>query len=204
MKHFAYALLLVLFLNLTGCATAARITERESPDEVLIYGYVMMSSLSGIDKYYLTNFTFKQIDPPSEEPYKYCGRYLGGVIYHVLKPGSYRIDSFKSFTSKSLGPYVLSQSYVNYTVPVKDNGFTVTKPGLYYFGTYDVVNRQNYMNVEYEVNRVNYPSEEDVIVRLLEFTDKGTYWEKMLNNRLSQLRKWRLPDGKKTRVPKVN
>jgi hypothetical protein len=97
---------------------------------------------------------------------------------------------------------------INYTVPVQDNGFTVTKPGLYYFGTFDVTNQINTgfstsNEVGYDIQMSSFPSEEDVIVRLLEIAQPGKYWEKMLQYRLRQLRQWRMYYEKKRNSAKV-
>lgn len=204
MKLLSVILLILFSINITGCVSMPRLTERENSDDTLVYGYVLLSNEGLPINLYLTDFSFKQIDPPTDAPYKSCEKYLGAVIFTIVKPGSYRIDSFKSFGGTRVGPIVGDPRYVNYKVPVQDNGFTIMKPGLFYFGAYEVNHSWSSGKVGYRIKKTYFASEEDVIIRILELTDKGTYWERALKYRLWQLRKWRNNNAKKKPLPAVD
>lgn len=212
MKKTAVWALIILSVLISGCASvpAPVLGDRDEPDEALVYGYVRMRGINMPYRMYLTDFVFKQLSPQVDLTEKDCAIYLGSVFFYRVKPGQFRIDSFRSY-GKGMSFSGINDDpslTINYIIPVQDNGFTVTKPGLYYFGTFDVTNQINYgfttrNEVGYDIQMSSFPSEEDVIVRLLEIAQPGKYWEKMLQYRLKQLRQWRYYYEKKKNSAKV-
>src|ERR1035437_6113468 len=195
MKHMRYLAVLAALISVWGCASDPRITESAGRDKVLVYGFMDIEQNNEPYKLWIDGLTFRKVEPPSDTPYFHSDWILGTLFFTFVEPGFYRLEKFSSYGYISM-PFLFmdfgGRAIINYKIPVQGNGVKFEKPGVYYMGTFKVINDMKFLEESsFELKRIYYPSEEDLIVRLLEITDKGCYWEGVLKKRLAQLRQWR-------------
>ncbi len=195
LKYLRLFTVVLLLFTAMGCASAPRINDRYGKNVVLVYGFMDIKDWDKPYALWIDYMNFKKVDPPSETPYYKFSWVLGTVFFGFVEPGFYRLESFGArgqITTKFFFINSTDEAIVHYKIPMQGNGFKFEKPGLSYIGSYEITNQvKAFEDATFETSRVYYPSEEDIIVRLLEITDKGTYWESVLQRRLAQLRQWR-------------
>lgn len=200
LKKRSLMMIILAAVVFTGCA--GPMIGKQDSNKVLVYGFMNIKGEEDEPyKMWIQSFKFRKVDPPSNEPDFYSDWMLGTLFFVFLDPGFYRLEEFKARGLMAYQFLIFKQeraTIMTYQIPVQGNGFKFEKPGLYYFGTYEIINGvQNVLEESsFNMKRAYYPSEEDLIVRLLEETEKGCYWEGVLKKRLSQLRQRRKLNGK--------
>lgn len=178
-------ILLLAFVALTGCAfNSVLIHERESKDLSLFYGYVGFEEGQGA---FLTQFTLKRLDGDQDKPYYHCS-YYRGVYFTYLPPGVYRVEKFVA-TEYGYN----SETRYNYEMPAQGNGFEIKKPSLYFFNSLRIRNKTKFFSTEfdYDVEKADWPTEEQVLERMLDVAELGSSIEKAIKARMMQYRKLR-------------
>ena len=193
-KKLLIAVMATVFAAMIGgCAFRATLADRSNSVFSLFYGYVGFDTNGAT----LTSFILKKLDGDQSKPYYYC-RIYRGVFFCYLPPGAYRVEKFTSIESCGYN----CTTTINYEMPAQDNGFTITNPGLFYLTSIRIKNKPTggfFSNtVESTPEKADWPSEEQILERLLDIAQKGSTIEKNIYSRLMQYRKMRQPGAKVT------
>ncbi len=163
-----------------SCATIQRITERTNEKTALVYGYFNLGDVS----YQMNWISLLQFSPPTEKPYWGAAIKNGCFFNSNLVPGEYCIDSFGADNH-------------TYKISYEVGCFEIEKSDLYYFGAYEVVWKDG---KPWTLKRTFKPGEAEVIEKILDSTDPGTYWDIKLRKRLSILRE---AEARKANIPRA-
>jgi hypothetical protein len=185
---------------LAGCAAGGPGRSLDDPGNSLVFGYIDMAEAPTT----LSGASIRQVASPSNAPYWDADARNGLFYTYDLPPGSYQLASVS-------GSDVRKVAY-EYDLPGQDlEHARITKPGIYFLGSYRYVNTGE--AGKFEVERMDTPSEAQLLQRILEEdkTVKGSAWEGRIRERLSQLRSapprtepgvrlaglraWRMADG---------
>ncbi len=184
---------MILLITAAGCLQNVRIYDDNDDDRpaALFYGYVgFKNSPASVNE-----FLLKQLDPPTDKPYYYCQIYRG-VYFCYLPVGTYRIERFSSI--QSCGERCTET--ISYNMPAQQNGFVITRPGLFYYNSVRIRQKmtQEFLNtkIESSAEKADWPSEEQILERLLDITNKGSKIEKLIYSRLYQYRTMRRTNAK--------
>ena len=160
-----------------------RIRERTDPEHSLVFGYFGPGGKATTINW----VSIQQYEPFTEEPYLDTGLVYGHFFNPEIPKGSFCVASVAASHSFSSTRFNLNSDF---------GCFEIDKPGLYYFGSYQVFITGK--NAELKV--LKQPDEEAVIKKILNYTDKNTYWEKELLKRLEKLRDIK---ARKGRIPRA-
>ncbi|MDH4226180.1 MAG: hypothetical protein OEV59_00295 [Deltaproteobacteria bacterium] len=184
------ALIALSVLVFFGCAVAPTVITNSKDETVsLVYGYIDMSD--GVKATFLNSskvsyVNLKQIDPVIDKPVKLCGVSNGAFwndrlsagIYQVLEFGRYERTPVVNITRR----YPLPEFTKNITA------FKVSKPGLYYVGTFKLVEEYDEkMGYQFTVVETGKPREKEVLEILLPLSE-GTKWEALIQKRIKELK----------------
>jgi hypothetical protein len=181
----ASAVLLCVFasctylINLAGSNVS--INERKNEKAALVYGYINMAAADQK----ISWMSLLQIEPQTEKPYWYAGVKDGVFFTQGMVPGQYCINKFGSDGREFMMSYEVGC-------------FEVEKSDLFYFGSYEMVWSDGKPKT---LKRSFSPGEDYCIEKLLEITDKGTYWEGKLKKRLAIIRDARARRANIPRAP---
>jgi hypothetical protein len=192
MKRFWLFTALLALVVMSGCAfNQVLLKDRDSSGMALFYGYVGFKNNST----WLSKFVVKRLDIQTDKPYYWCGIYRD-VYFMYLPVGTYRVDSFQG--TLNCGNNCITT--YNYNMPAQQDGFEIKTPGLYFFSSVRIENKEKMFSTDfdYEVEKAEWPSEEQIIERLLDIAEKGSTIEKILLYRLSQYRNLRKTNAKTT------
>lgn len=184
MKKAGVVLFCFIVVLVSGCGFNRMVLqERADKNLSLFYGYVGFEENGP----HLTQFTLKKLDTDSDKAYYHCGLYRG-VYMSYLPPGVYRIEKF--IATQYSGNTTINY---NYQMPAQGNGFEIKKPSLYFFNSVRIKNKTAAFSTEfdYEVEKADWPTEEQVLERILDVVEPGTYIEKAITSRMMQYRKLR-------------
>lgn len=165
----------LLFLALTGCATDyhATLQEIDRPETSLLFGYMDMSDApSEMDYFDMKNF------PTYDTAYDF--EVEKGLFYNeAIPPGSYQLNEFGGTSSFLL---FFFQTLHRYSFLNPDAQFRITKPDMYYLGSFRYVRDKD----TFDIVRIKTPTEGDLLQRLLPKV-QGTKWENVVLQRLKTL-----------------
>lgn len=176
-------------MMLSGCVfnlrvdSFSRITERTDPEHSLVFGYFGPGGKATTINW----VSIQQYEPFTEEPYLDTGLIYGHFFNPEMPNGSFCVASVSASHSFTSTRFNLNSDF---------GCFEIDKPGLYYFGSYQVfITGKNA-----ELKTLKQPDEEAIIKKILNYTDKNTYWEKELLKRLDKIKDIK---ARKARIPRA-
>jgi hypothetical protein len=190
-KMFIAVLALVIAAVFTSCAFNPELMEKLNPGTAFFYGYVGFDTNGAV----LNSMLVKKLDPGEEKPFYWCGIYRG-VFFCYLPQGNYRVEKFTSIESCGYN----CTTTINYNMPAQDNGFVIKNTGLYFLTSIRIKNKPTggffSDTVESTPEKADWPSEEQILERLMDISQKGSNLQKMIYSRLMQYRKLRGTNAK--------
>src|SRR5262245_16257965 len=182
MKRISLILCVVALGLVAGCAGGGHGRSVDDPTNSLVFGYIDM----GDAPTKISGASIMQVAPPTDKP-SWGMDVRNGLLYtYYLPPGSYQLASI-SGSSFWRGDY-------RYNFPRQGNeqAVRISKPGIYFLGSYRYkgVKTGWFEGGKFDVERVNTPTEAELLRRLLEEDReiKGSAWEAKIRQRLSQLK----------------
>lgn len=171
---------LVLFFNLSGCATKPKPPfEITSPEMGMIYGNIHIPGhqvteieLREFGKFYLPPF----IVPPRVMIFK-----NGNFVAENLPPGSYYISRF---VSKKLFYSLVRDGTSSYQWIIN------VEPGsVKYVGAYEITDVEPgiFVKGKFNIRKVRQPSERKILKHMFQVT-QGTGWQTRIQRRIKSLR----------------
>ena len=176
MRLFLWLLSVVALL---GACTANPVPEDPGPNDSFVFGYIDMEDAP-------TNLgwlTIRQFAPVVEEPYYYAGTHDGAFFsWYLPSPGSFAITGFGGSSGRT---------HYTFNVPreVEQFRFKIKNKGIYYLGSYKYkdVATGFFEAGKFNIERVNKPTEKELLAKLIELT-AGTVVEPKLRARLKELK----------------
>lgn len=179
--------LLFLAINLSACGLSKHVDEQMNPNTALVFGYIDTANAPSNLKWAQA----RQLKTDSMEPYK-AFRADDGMFYlENLGMGSYKMTTFggSGFIFMSYGQCIGTKNY-SYEFPSDDPkfeklAFRLSKPGLYYAGSYKIVKAKNnlFKENDYAFVKLESPDERELLKRLLPHAE-GTKWQALIKKRL--------------------
>lgn len=182
MKRISLILCVVALGFVAGCAGGGHGRSVDDPTNSLVFGYIDM----GDAPTKISGASIMQVAPPTDKPYWGMDVRNGLLYTYYLPPGSYQLASI-SGSSFWRGDY-------RYNFPRQGNeqAVRISKPGIYFLGSYRYkgVKTGWFEGGKFDVERVNTPTEAELLRRILEEDReiKGSAWEAKIRQRLSQLK----------------
>lgn len=167
---------------LTGCASDGPKRDINDPTNSLVIGYIDMDDAPTSAQ----SVTVMQVAPPTEAPYwKYW--VTKGMFYHAyIPPGSYQLNSVYG-----TGFFAGNNQY-NFPRQGNATNLRITKPGIHFLGSfkYKKVKTGIFEQGKFEIEKVNKPTEADLLKRILEEDSdiKNSAWGNKIRARLAELR----------------
>lgn len=186
-KQFLAAVLVMITVH--GCTfnlrfdSFPRIGERTNPEHSLVFGYFGPGGKATTINW----VSIQQHEPFTEDPYLDTGLVYGHFFNPEIPKGSFCVASVAASHSFTSTRFNLNSDF---------GCFEIDKPGLYYFGSYEVF----IAGKNAELKTLKQPDEEAVIKKILNYTDKNTYWEKELLKRLDKLKDIK---ARKAKIPRA-
>lgn len=168
---------------LAGCAGGGHGRNIDDPGNSLVFGHIDMSDAP-------TKVTYAQImqvAPPTEKPY-WGTNVAKGLFYTPYLPlGSYQMSTF--------GGSGFFKGEYQYSFPRQgknDTAVRITKPGIYYLGSYKYkkVKTGMFEQGKFNIERVSAPTEAELLKRILDEDSeiKNSVWGEKIRARLAQLK----------------
>lgn len=176
-RSFVVSWALVTVVALGGCASTKGLSEMEA-DHALVLGYIDMDEAPASR---LTAFSLRQVMPKSDKPFWHMRTHDGVFYLENLPFGSYQLNQFGG-----PGGFLSNVSFYWFDFPRQNEGFRITKPGVYYAGSFKYKKAGTFFRPKFELQTVNSPGEREAIEKILEYS-KNTKWEAQLRRRLAQL-----------------
>ncbi len=138
----------------------------DNPKNSLVFGYIDMSDAPTK----LKGAWLRQVAPPTDSPYWSMGIEKGLFYNTFIRPGTYQLSSFAG-SSYAKGSY-------EYNFPRQGRNQTavkIKKPGIYYLGSYKYVKVRKggmFKQAKFSIERVDEPTEAELLRRILEDTMK--------------------------------
>lgn len=172
---FSFALLAALAL--TSCSTPTpNFMKPEEPNLSLVFGHIDMddapTKLGWVE--------LKMVRPVVEKPYYYFWVREGTFFRSHVRQGSYKFEKFGYKNDK-------------YIFPAQGKGVMdrqVTKPGLYYVGSYKYkkIPRGLFRDDQFDLIPTNSPSELELLKKISVYS-QDNYWKGMIEKRIRELEK---------------
>ena len=183
MKRILLALAAVAALGLlAACGSSGHGRSVDDPSNSLVFGFIDMADAPTK----ISGASIMQVSPPTDKPYWGMDVRNGLLYTYYLPPGSYQLASI-SGSSFWRGDY-------RYNFPRQGNeqAVRIGKPGIYFLGSYRYkgVKTGFFEGGKFDIERVNSPTEAELLRRILEEDKeiKGSAWEAKIRQRLSQLK----------------
>jgi hypothetical protein len=176
-KFLLVVLLAVAFLQ--GCG--AHMHNPSESNASLVYGFIDMDEApSRLDYASLRQYKPK---PADDKAYWNTAGVDGVFWFDQLAPGSYQLVSFGG------GKWWKNTNYT-YNMPNFEKNSTalvITKPSLYFLGSYKYRDTGSFFNPAFDIDKVNSPTEKELLVKLLPLST-GTQWEALIQKRIRELK----------------
>ena len=186
----------LLFL-LSGCSFSIRTVDLDSPylkdlkysmddKSFLVIGYIDMEESPAK----LQRIRIKQIKPEPDNQIGFGFLIADDMFYNVyLKPGIYK---FADFGGLSKTNFIDNKRYT-FSFPAQGKGEwdpVLEKPGIYFVGSYKYKKVKTGLLEEgkFDLEKINNPTEKEVLQKLLKYSEK-TKWEAIILNRIKELEK---------------
>ena len=177
-------LLLAALALLTGCAGGGHGRDINDPTNSLVFGFVDMSDAPTK----VSGAQIMQVAPPTDKPYWGTDVREGLFYTYYLPPGSYKLATLHG-SSFMRGEY-------QYNFPRQGGGDTavrIDKPGIYFLGAYKYqkVKTGMFEQAKFGIERVQSPSEAELLQRLLEQDPelKKSAWADKIQQRITRLKR---------------
>lgn len=182
MKRFWLIPALIALGVLAGCAGGGHGRSINDPANSLVFGYVDM----GDAPTRISGASIMQVAPPTDKPY-WGTDVRNGLFYtYYLPPGSYQLASISGSS------FWRGDHRYNFPRQGSETAVRISKPGIYFLGSYRYkgVKSGFFEGGKFDVERVNSPTEAQLLRRILEEDKeiKGSAWEARIRQRLSQLK----------------
>jgi hypothetical protein len=183
-RGILYSLILLLAVSsITGCGTAGYLEKpTEDGGESIVVGYIDM----GDAPTKLQWVSMKQLKPRIKKPF-YNFYVDEGMFYrgHV-RDGVFKFDSFGGHSSWGNTTYT-------FNFPAQGKGSLdreIKKPGVYFVGSYRYkkVKTGFFKPSEFDLEKIDSPTEKEVLERLLKWTIKQPKWKAMVEQRLKEIK----------------
>ena len=182
MQHRIWLVLVLALGLLAGCAGGGPTRDINDPTNSLVIGYIDMDEAPTKVSY----AWMVQVAPPSDAPYWGLGVTKGLFYNSYLPPGSYQLSK--------LGGSGFFTGQHEYMFPKQGNktALRITRPGIYFLGSYKYkkVKTGFFSQGKFAIERINKPTEAELLKRLLEEDDeiKDSAWGAKIRARLAQLK----------------
>lgn len=184
-KFSEITLVLLAVALLAGCGANA-FQKPETDGESIIIGYIDMADAPGT----FNGVYVKKIQPVDKKPY-YNFWIEDGMFYRAhVKPGVYKMDSFKSTSSWQNTNY-------SFNFPQTGRGemdLRVTKPGVYYVGSWKFKKIDSGFKDwlmgrgKFDLTRIEKPTELELLKKIQPSAEEP-YWANMIKRRIAELGK---------------
>lgn len=180
--------MLVSLLALTACGPSKSVKEMESPNSVLVYGFI-----TDDDSGRPSDFTWIQLAEKTRGGTSYVRIRTDekGLFYGENLPlAQYQVHRF-AWGGAPIGSGAAMGSSVSIYSLGDEKNPTVLQaktPGLKYAGSfgYGLVKTGFFSQPKFSFKRVSTPTEKEVLQKLLRYV-KGTKWEDQVKNRMAEL-----------------
>ena len=172
-----------LSILVSSCAGGDKFLHAPFADESsLVFGYIDMTDAPSDIRW----IQMKKIRSESKTPY-YSMRVEKGMIYRAYVPdGLYKFDKFGGYSFRLGG---IEMTYAFPSQGKQEIDPVIKGPGIYYVGAYKYQKLDApALEIRYRLVRVNQPTEEELLRRLL---DKAVHpsWKERIEQRLKEIRK---------------
>jgi hypothetical protein len=178
----AHLLIGLLLLGLVGGCATGHGRDIDDPTNSLLFGYIDMSEAPTDIQ---STWVFR-VTPPTERPYWPLSVRKGLFHSSYLPPGTYQVSKF--------GGSGFFRGNYEYGFPRQGRNATAvraTKPGIYYMGSYKYkkVKTGIFEQGRFDIQRVNTPTERELLQRLLKEDDdiRDSGWADKIRARLKEL-----------------
>jgi hypothetical protein len=153
----------VLAFAVAGCGSSPKPVDTKDETVSLVYGYFdMKQAPSSLDW-----VSIKRYDSTAKEVLWYRFEAKDGLFFHVgMQPGSYQVERFG-------GTGGMMRTRHEYSFGGKgrnDTAVRITKPGVYFMGAHQYVNRAGqgmFTPGKFEMRPASAPSEKEVLRRVI-------------------------------------
>ena len=180
-KLFVPLVIVLLALPQSGLAKKGYLKEKpEEPNLSIVFGYIDMDEAPTK----LKRVSMKKVRPRTPKPF-YNFWVKKGMFYRASVPlGSYKFSSFGGFSGLRNADYT-------FNFPSQGRGEMdpiVDKQGVYFVGSYKYkkVTTGFFRPNQFDIMRIDGPSEKELLVRLLEYA-KHPEWARLIRSRLKEL-----------------
>lgn len=185
--------IILLVIGLNGCGIhftkSSDVDDQEEKNSILVFGFLDDSEAP----FTMEWGEIKQVRPAIDEPYQELRSNSKGLFYlENLPVGSYQLAELggpdKGFLSSD--EWTWGFSTLNNKPGFERTQLRARKPGVYFLGAYkiDLVKEGGMFSFDkYETMPVKRPTEKEALKQLLPHT-KGTRWERIVRNRIKQLK----------------
>ena len=181
-NRFWIAILIVMTFALGGCADRMIRDEDDSASKSLVFGYVDMQEAPVS----LDWLTIRQVLPKTDKPYWHASTDDGMFWNPHIKGGAYQMDAFGGHSGWRNANYTFSfpRQYA------EGGRFKIQKSGIYFLGSYKYkdVKTGIFEPGKFDFERVDSPTERELLERLLKFTESNA-WKARINQRIAELSK---------------
>ncbi len=175
MSNYVHLFLLAaLAILVLSCGTSPYLKEPVNDQVSLIVGYIDMSDALGG----LSWVEFKQLAPPSDQPYLVC-QCIGGLFYNSQAVnGVYKLYQFGG-----------GRTYYNLPNQGKmEWDPVIEKPGIVFVGSYKYKRLSTgiFEPGKFSLEKVDHPTEKEVLEKLLPYAGQTT-WKDRIQKRIGEL-----------------
>jgi hypothetical protein len=182
MKRFWIVPALIALWLLAACSSGGHGRSVDDPSNSLVFGFIDMADAPTK----INGASIMQVAPPTDKPYWGMDVRNGLLYTYYLPPGSYQLASISGSS------FWRGDHRYNFPRQGNDQAVRIGKPGIYFLGSYRYkgVKTGFFEGGKFDIERVNTPTEAELLRRILEedSTLKGTAWEAKIRQRLSQLK----------------
>jgi hypothetical protein len=182
MKRICVALAVAALGLLVGCSSGGHGRSVDDPSNSLVFGYIDM----GDAPTKVSGASIMQVAPPTDKPYWGMDVRNGLLYTYYLPPGSYQLASISGSS------FWRGDHRYNFPRQGNEQAVRISKPGIYFLGSYRYqgVKTGFFEGGKFDIERVNTPTEAELLRRILEEDKqiKGSAWEAKIRQRLSQLK----------------
>lgn len=182
MKYRIWLVLGMAFGLLAGCASGGPARDINDPSNSLVFGYIDMEDApTKVSSAWLV-----QVAPPSDAPYWGLGVSKGLFYSSYLPPGSYQLSKFGG------SGFFSGQHEYSFSRQGNKSSLRIIKPGIYFLGAfkYKKVKSGFFQQGQFTIEKINKPTEAELLKRLLEEDDdiKSSAWAGKIRARLAQVK----------------
>jgi hypothetical protein len=173
----AIAVLSFLFVAACGGGLPLQMEDGKDPDASFVYGYIDMQD----GPCWLHFFNMKQVLPKTDKPYWHFRIDEGAFYAEYIPLGSFQLSELGGQDSWP------GNTHYTWRFPQQLEGLRLEKPGIYYIGSFKMIDQGSFFKSKYDITPAEKPTEREILERLLPHA-KGTKWDERLRKRLEELK----------------